>query len=166
MNKPERLFDCIAFQMSKFPKPDMLAAKEKGVWRKYSTSEISETVDILACGLSAIGVSGNDLTVEGQDKIAIISNNRPEWLITDLAVQKLGAILVPIYPTTSNHEIEFIFRDASVKYVFVSNAELFEKIRQVRPNIPSIKNVYTFDKIEGVDHWSSLLHCCNRCKKK
>ncbi len=165
MNKPERLFDCIAFQMSKFPKPDMLAAKEKGIWRKYSTSEISETVDILACGLSAIGVSGNDLTVEGQDKIAIISNNRPEWLITDLAVQKLGAILVPIYPTTSNHEIEFIFRDASVKYVFVSSTELFEKIRQVRPNIPSIKNVYTFDKIEGVDHWSSLLHAATDAKK-
>jgi len=165
MNKPERLFDCIAFQMEKFPKPDMLAAKEKGIWRKYSTSEISETVDILACGLSAIGVSGNDLTVEGQDKIAIISNNRPEWLITDLAVQKLGAVLVPIYPTTSNHEIEFIFRDASVKYVFVSSAELFEKIRQVRPGIPSIKNVYTFDKIEGVDHWSSLLHTATEAKK-
>ncbi len=125
MNKPERLFDCIAFQLEKFPKPDMLAAKEKGIWRKYSTREISETVDILACGLSAIGVSGNDLTVEGQDKIAIISNNRPEWLITDLAVQKLGAVLVPIYPTTSNHEIEFIFRDASVKYVFASSAELY-----------------------------------------
>ena len=165
MNKPERLFDCIAFQLEKFPKPDMLAAKEKGIWRKYSTSEISETVDILACGLSAIGVSGNDLTVEGQDKIAIISNNRPEWLITDLAVQKLGAILVPIYPTTSNHEIEFIFQDASVKYVFVSSAELFEKIRQVRPNIPSIKNVYTFDKIEGVDHWSSLLNAATDAKK-
>jgi len=165
MNKPERLFDCIAFQLEKFPKPDMLAAKEKGIWRKYSTSEISETVDILACGLSAIGVSGNDLTVEGQDKIAIISNNRPEWLITDLAVQKLGAVLVPIYPTTSNHEIEFIFRDASVKYVFVSSAELFEKIRQVRPGIPSIKNVYTFDKIEGVDHWSSLLHTATEAKK-
>ena len=64
MNKPERLFDCIAYQMEKFPKPDMLAAKEKGVWRKYSTKEISETVDDLACGLSNIGVSGNDMTVE------------------------------------------------------------------------------------------------------
>jgi long-chain acyl-CoA synthetase len=166
MNKPERLFDCIAYQLEKFPKPDMLAAKEKGVWRKYSTSEISEIVDILACGLSAIGVSGNDLTVERQDKIAIISNNRAEWLITDMAVQKLGAVLVPIYPTTSNHEIEFIFRDASVKYVFVSNRELYEKIQQVRPNIPSIKNVYTFDQLDGVDHWSSLLNAATGVKKQ
>jgi long-chain acyl-CoA synthetase len=157
MNKPERLFDCLSYQLEKFPKQDMFAAKEKGAWRKYSTSEISDIVNVLACGLSHIGVSGNDLTVEGQDKIAIVSNNRPEWLITDMAVQKLGAVLVPIYPTTSNHEIEFIFKDAAVKYVFVSGRELFEKIQLVRPNVPSIKNVYTFDKLEGVDHWSMLL---------
>src|SRR5579863_1086167 len=112
MNHPERLFDCIAYQLEKFPKPDMLAAKENGAWRTYSTWEVSQTVEALACGLQAIGVSGNDMTVEKQDKIAIISNNRPEWLITDLAVQKTGAILVPVYPTTSPQEIEFIFRDA------------------------------------------------------
>ena len=143
----------------------MLAAKEKGAWRKYSTREISDTVDALACGLSAIGVSGNDLTVDRQDKIAIISNNRPEWLITDMAIQKLGAVLVPIYPTTGNNEIEFIFRDASVKYVFVSNVELYEKIREVQPNIPSIQNIYTFDQIPGVDHWSSLLQPVSDTKK-
>ena len=103
MNKPERLFDCIANQLEKFPKPDMLAAKEKGNWRKYSTQEVSETVDALAIGLTDLGVSGHDFSVENQDKIALISYNRAEWLITDLAVQKTGAVLVPIYPTTSNH---------------------------------------------------------------
>ncbi len=87
------MFDCIAYQLEKFPKPDMLNAKENGAWRNYSTKEVSETVDSLACGLMALGVSGNDLTVERQDKIGIISNNRAEWLITDLAVQKLGAVL-------------------------------------------------------------------------
>jgi long-chain acyl-CoA synthetase len=156
MNKPERLFDCIAYQMEKFPKPDMLAAKEKGAWRKYSTQEVSDTVNALACGLSALGVSGNDFSVEQQDKIAIISGNRAEWLITDLAVQKLGAVLVPVYPTTSNHEIEFIFRDAGVKYVFVGSAELYAKIRDVRPAVPTIQNVFSFDQIAGVEHWSSL----------
>src|ERR1700676_745846 len=166
MNKPERLFDCIAYQMEKFPKPDMLAAKEKGVWRKYSTKEVAESVDALACGLSAIGVSGNDLTVDRQDKIGIISNNRAEWLITDMAVQKLGAVLVPVYPTTSNHEIEFIFRDSAVKYLFVSGAELYEKVQQVRPNIPSIQNIYTFDQIPGASHWSSLLQPVTDAKKQ
>jgi len=157
MNKPERLFDCIAYQLEKFPKEDMLAAKENGLWRKYSTREIAETVDALACGLLALGVSGNDLTVDRQDKIAIIANNRPEWLITDLAVQKLGAVLVPIYPTTGPTEVEFIFREAGVKYVFVSGPELYEKVRQVRPRVPSILNIYSFDAIPEVDHWTSLL---------
>jgi long-chain acyl-CoA synthetase len=166
MSKPERLFDCIAYQLEKFPKPDMLAAKENGVWRKYSTLEVSETVESLACGLSALGVSGNNLVVENQDKIAIISNNRAEWLITDMAVQRLGAVLVPIYPTTSNHEIAFIFQDAAVKYVFVSSPELFEKIQQVRPKVSSILNVYSFDQIEGVDHWSVLLHSSTESKKR
>jgi long-chain acyl-CoA synthetase len=166
MNKPERLFDCIAYQLEKFPKPDMLAAKEKGVWRTYSTKEVAETVEALACGLSAVGVSGNDLSVEKQDKIGIISGNRAEWLITDLAVQKLGAVLVPVYPTTSNHEIEFIFRDAGVKFIFVSNTQLYEKIQQVRSNIPSLQNIYTYDQLAGAEHWSSLLQPVSDSKKQ
>jgi long-chain acyl-CoA synthetase len=166
MNKPERLFDCIAHQLDKFPKPDMLATKEKGVWRKYSTKEVSETVDALAAGLLAIGVSGNDLTVDRQDKIGLISNNRAEWLMTDMAVQKLGAVLVPVYPTTSNHEIEFIFNDAAVKYVFVSGPELYAKIQSVLPNIPSIQKIYTFDHIEGASHWSLLLAAVTDEKKR
>jgi len=166
MNKPARLFDCIAYQLEKFPKEDMLAAKEKGVWRKYSTREVASTVETLACGLAAIGVSGNDLSIAQQDKIAIISGNRPEWLITDMAVQKLGAVLVPIYPTTSNTEIEFIFRDAEVKWVFVSSPELYEKINQVRPRVPSIRNIYSFDTIPGVDHWSALMQVPGEERKK
>jgi long-chain acyl-CoA synthetase len=166
MNKPERLFDCIAYQLEKFPKPDMLAAKVKADWRKYSSKEISDTVDALALGLSALGISGNDMSVDQQDKIAIISNNRPEWLITDMAVQKLGAVLVPVYPTTSNHEIEFIFKDAAVKYVFVSGSDHLEKIRQIRPQVPSIQNIYTFDPISGADHWSSLLQEMTEVKKR
>jgi len=166
MNKPERLFDCIDYQLEKFPKPDMLAAKENGIWRKYSTKEIADTVDALAIGLSDIGVSGNDLSVDHQDKIALVSYNRAEWLITDMAVQKLGAVLVPIYPTTSNSEIEFIFRDASVKYVFVSSAEFYDKIRHLKPNIPSIRDIYTYDHIEGAKHWSALLQPVTEQKKQ
>jgi long-chain acyl-CoA synthetase len=157
MTKPTRLFDCIAYQLDKFPKQDMLAAKEEGVWRKYSTQEIEQTVNRLAAGLLSLGVSGNDLSVEQQDKIGIIANNRAEWLTTDLAVQKLGAVLVPIYPTTNPLEIEFIFQDAGVKYVFVSSEELYLKILGIRAKVSSIKNIYTFDRIAGADHWSALL---------
>jgi long-chain acyl-CoA synthetase len=166
MNKPERLFDCIAYQLEKFPKPDMLTAKEKGNWRKYSTLEVSEMVDALASGLAGLGVSGNDFSVENQDKIALISFNRAEWLITDMAVQKLGAVLVPIYPTTSNHEIEFIFKDANVKFVFASTAELYAKVLQVKSSIPSIQNIFTFDEIPGAAHWSTLMLPLTEAKKQ
>ena len=151
------MFDCITFQLEKFPKNDMLAAKEAGNWRTYSTLEIRETVNRLTAGLLRLGVSGNDMTTEGRDKIAIISNNRPEWLITDMAVQQSGAILVPIYPTTSQGEIEFIFNDASVKYVFASSEELLEKIRSIQAKIPSLINIFTFNRVEGAEHWSTLL---------
>ncbi|MFI5125187.1 MAG: AMP-dependent synthetase/ligase, partial [Chitinophagales bacterium] len=157
MINPTRLFDCIAYQLEKFPKQDMLAAKENGVWHKYSTQEIGASVNRLAAGLLSLGVSGNDMTVENQDKIGIISNNRAEWLTTDLAVQKLGAVLVPIYPTTNPLEIEFIFQDAAVKYVFVSNDDLYRKIAAILPKVPSIKNIYSFDQIPGADHWSAVL---------
>ncbi|MBS1596820.1 MAG: long-chain fatty acid--CoA ligase [Bacteroidetes bacterium] len=157
MNAPTRLFDCIEFQLEKFPQEDMIAAKENGVWIKHSTKEIQEKVNQLTAGLLSLGVSGNDMTIDGRDKIAIISNNRSEWLITDMAVQQSGAILVPIYPTTNPNEIEFIFNDAGVKYVFVSSDELLQKIRGIQSNIPSLKNIYTFNKIEGADHWSKVL---------
>lgn len=161
MAQPQRLFDCIDYQLEKFPKEDMLAAKENGVWRKYSTAEIKKTSTQLTAGLLALGVSGNDMTTENRDKIAIISNNRPEWLITDLAVQQSGAILVPIYPTTNPLEIEFIFNDAAVKYVFVSSDELLQKIKGIQAKIPSLKDIYTFNHIDGARHWSELLNMAN-----
>ncbi|MBS1947413.1 MAG: long-chain fatty acid--CoA ligase [Bacteroidetes bacterium] len=157
MTEPKRLFDCIAYQLANFPKDDMLAAKENGNWRTYSTKEIHQAVNCLTAGLLQLGVSGNDMTTENRDKIAIIANNRPEWLIADMAVQQSGAILVPVYPTTSQNEIEFIFNDAAVKYVFVSSEDLLEKIKSIQHKVPSLKDIYTFNEIPNVNHWSKLL---------
>jgi long-chain acyl-CoA synthetase len=156
MNNPERLFDSVSYQLQKFAKPDMLAAKEKGVWRQYSTAEVLQTVNNFSAGLLQLGVSGNDFTVETADKIGIISNNRPEWLITDMAVQQIGAILVPVYPTTNPLELEFILKDAAVKYMFVSSKDLLDKIKSITANIPSLKNIFTFNEIEGAEHWSKI----------
>jgi long-chain acyl-CoA synthetase len=158
---PTRLFDCLSYQLEKFPKDDMLAAKENGVWKKYSSASIEHAVNCLTAGLLELGVSGHDMTTEKRDKIAIIANNRPEWLIVDMAVQQSGAILVPIYPTTNAHEIEFIFNDAQVKYVFVSNEELYNKIRDIEANIPSLTKIYSFDNISGVDHWEKIIALAN-----
>ena len=152
----KRLFDCLDHQLDHFPKKDMLAAKEKGVWTPYSTASVAATVDAVSAGLLSLGVSGHGFTPESSDKIAIMSSNRPEWVFTDLACQQIGAILVPLYPTTNPIEVEFILNDAAVGYVFVSNIELYEKVKSVASKVPSIKGIFTFDAIEGAVHWTSL----------
>ena len=135
----------------------MLVAKENGQWRKYSTQEVKDIVDKLSAGLIALGVSSNNMTVEGRDKIALISKNRSEWVFLDLAVQQIGAVLIPIYPTAIASDITFIFNDTSVKYVFVNEEELYHKVQEVLPDIPSVKDVFSFERINGVKHWSEIL---------
>lgn len=155
---PTRLFDCIDVQLARFPQEAMLAAKEEGgIWRKYSTAEVKELVDRLAAGLLHLGISGNDMSVEKRDKIALISNNRPEWMLLDLAVQKTGAVLVPIYPTLAANELEFVLNDAEVKLVFVSDKELYHKVQSVRDKVPSIKAVFTFDYLQPSLHWKEIM---------
>ncbi|HEX4957862.1 MAG TPA: long-chain fatty acid--CoA ligase [Lacibacter sp.] len=155
----KRLFDCIDIQLSQFPKEDMFAAKEEGgIWRKYSTKEVKETVDKLAAGLYHLGISAQDMSAERRDKIAIISNNRPEWLLLDLAVQKMGAVLVPIYPTLAAPELEFVLNDAAVKLVFVSDKDLFEKVQSVRSKTPTVQAVFTFDYLQPSLHWKDILN--------
>jgi long-chain acyl-CoA synthetase len=154
----KRLFDCIEHQLQHFPQEDMLAAKENGVWRKYSTQEIAKTVNQLSAGLLTLGLSGKDYTAEGSDKIAIISSNRPEWLTADLAAQQIGLIWVPVYPTTNPLELKFILNDASVQYMFASNQELYDKVMSIKAEVPCLKEVYTFDHIAGAKHWTSLLN--------
>lgn len=152
----KRLFDCLDHQLQHFPKQDMLAAKEKGEWVTYSTEAVAKIALQLSAGLLELGVSGNDLTAEGSDKIAILSNNRPEWVFTDLAAQQIGAILIPIYPTTNPLELEFILNDTATKYVFVSSKDLYDKVKDVIAKVPSVINIYSFDRIEGVPHWSEV----------
>ena len=150
--KPTRLFDCIAHQLENNPKEDMLATKVDGVWRKYSTAEVKETVDALSAGLLSLHLGANDNTLEGRDKIAVISNNRPEWLILDMAVQQIGAVLTPIYPTINVIELEYVLNDAEVKLIFVSDKLLYEKVQSIRQKCPTLKAVFTFDDIQEALH--------------
>ncbi len=157
MNENSRLFDYIDFQLNKFPKNDMFCGKENGQWINYSTATVKDTINKLSAGLMRLGVSGNDMTIENQDKIALISKNRPEWLMLDLACQQIGAALCPIYPTTNVSELEFIFNDATVKYVFVSGQEILDKVNIIRGKVPSLIDVYSLDELPGVTFWKSLL---------
>lgn len=156
MEKVARLFDCMEIQ-AREPRTDLLNAKENGVWRAYSTQETHTLIYQLAMALLDMGVSGGDGTTEGRDKIGLISNGRPEWLITDLAVQQTGAILVPLYPNSNPKELEQILNEAEVKYLFISNQELYDKVNAVCANIPSLKAIYTFDHLDNCPNWTVLL---------
>ena len=158
MNEHSRIFDFMYYQQEHFPKADMFAAKINNVWEPISTDEAVVLVNKLSVGLLKIGVGGNDLTVEKQDKIALISRNRPEWLMLDLACQQIGAILCPIYPTTNVNELEFIFNDAEIKIAFVSGEEILQKVNDIRPRVSSLIDVYDFDISPAVKFWKDLLN--------
>ena len=156
MNEQSRLFDFLYYQLQNFPKADMFAAKSKGVWHTMSTEDVMLAVNKLSAGLLKLGLSGNDMSVEKQDKIALISRNRPEWLILDLACQQIGVLLCPIYPTTNINELEFIFNDAEVKLAFVSGEEILYKVNDVKGRVSSLQNIYSFDEVQGENFWKEI----------
>ncbi len=145
-----RLFDFIFYQLEHFPKKDCLAAKIDGQWERTSTQQAIDTANALSAGLLKLGVKPGD-------KVAIIANNRPEWVITDIAILQIGAINVPIYPTISEADYAFIFNDAEVKVAFVSDADLFSKVSNIKANVPSLEAIFTFDQVAGANHWRKIL---------
>lgn len=156
MKAPTRLFDCLNIHIKDAPSRIMLAGKEEGVWREYTTVEVAEKVDKLSAGLLYAGISPNDFSAEGRDKIGIIARNCPEWVILDLAVQKVGAILIPVYPTVSDTDLEYILKESGVKMIFVYDESLYHKILGVQPNLPDLKEIISFKRIEGVKNWEEM----------
>ena len=157
MSQATRLFDCLAINVRENPLEDMLAAKEGGQWKKYSTAAVKEMVDKLSAGLLSIGVGCGDMSPEGRDKVAILSKNRPEWIMLDLAVQQIGAILTPLYPTINVNELEFVLNDAQAKVVFVNDQDLYLKVLSLKDRLPQLKFIYTFEHVANAAHWKELL---------
>ncbi len=144
-----RLFDLLYRQLNRFPKDDALAYKQNGQWIRYSTAEFAAIVNRLSIGLRKAGI-------EKGDKIAIISPNRPEWNFADFAMQQLGAISIPMYPTITEQDYRYIFEDAGVKLIFVADKELLEKVRNATEGMPGITGIFTFDHIPEAAHWSTI----------
>jgi long-chain acyl-CoA synthetase len=158
MTEPRRLFDCLQYHLDREPLEDMLAAKESGKWRKYNTQEVKEIVDKLSAGLMNLGIGCGDMTVEGRDKVAILCKNRPEWIMLDLAVQQIGAVLTPVYPTINVNELEFVLKDAQVKMAFVNDEELYLKVLSLKEKLPSLKDIYTFEHVANAKHWKEVIN--------
>jgi long-chain acyl-CoA synthetase len=146
-----RLFDLLPHYKRNFePKDDVLAAKENGEWVKYDIDTYIEIVNNISHGFIKLGV-------EPGDKIATISNNRPEWNFLDMAISRIGAIHVPIYPTISEADYQYILNHSEVKYVFVAGQELLRKIKHILPEVESLQGLYTFKHIDDVKHLDELI---------
>lgn len=157
MEQPKRLFDCLAYQLEHFPLDDMLSAKEHGHWKKYSTSDVQDHVLRISASLLAQGISNGDGTTEGRDKVAILSQNCPEWMMVDMAIQQIGAVSVPVYPTINNSELQFILSDAAVKLIFVGDDTLYRKVLSIQDALPDLQAIYAFKPVAGAPHWTALL---------
>ncbi len=145
-----RLFDIPYYQLENYPKPDMFSVKENGKWRSYSTQE---SIDIIRKVSLALIESG----INKDDKIGIVSNNRPEWNFIDLGILQSGAINVPVYPTITSEDYKYIFNDAEVRICFVSDKDLYDKVNAIKSEVNSLMEIYTFEKVEGAKHWTEFL---------
>jgi long-chain acyl-CoA synthetase len=150
MNENYRLFDLLTHLKEIMPlKEDALAAKENGTWRKYSTQEYIDAVNYLSYAFI-------DLGIKTGDKIGLISNNRPEWNFVDHACLQTGSINVPLYPTISDNDLKFVVGDAQVQYFFVSNQEMYHKVKLACDG-STVKEIFTFSKVEGARSIQDLI---------
>ena len=151
MNNITRLFDFPYYQLEKYNLKDALVTKYEGQWIKTSTQEYLDKANAISRGLLRLGVNRND-------KIAIISsNNRTEWHITDIGVLQTGAQTVPMYPTISAEDYEYILNHSESQYVFVSDLEVYEKLQSIKANVPLLKDVFSYNDIAGCKSWKEIL---------
>ncbi|RYJ40949.1 AMP-dependent synthetase/ligase [Flavobacterium anhuiense] len=146
-----RLFDFPYYQQETYNLPVALATKKNGVWEKTSSEEYIAKANAISRALLRMGV-------QKDDKIALISsNNRTEWNIMDIGILQTGAQNVPIYPTIAEEDYEYILNHSGSIYCFVSDEEVLQKVNAIKANVPTLKEVYSFNEIPGCKHWSDLL---------
>jgi long-chain acyl-CoA synthetase len=147
-----RIFEILDYQIANYPLEDCLSRREdKKNWTRYSSAQVKSYSDQVSRGLLKLGL-------QPQDTVAIISTtNRPEWQFIDRGCLQAGVVNIPIYPTISPNEYEYILNHAEVKYIFLSDKMLYKKIRQVQDKVPSLLGIYSFDPVEGIPSWKEML---------
>lgn len=146
-----RLFDFPYYQLEHYNIPDALVTKYNGVWVKTSTEEYVAKANAISRALLRMGI-------QKDDKIALISsNNRTEWNVMDIGILQIGAQNIPIYPTISETDYEYILNHSGSIYCFVSDTEVLRKVNLIKHNLPNLKEVFSFDEIESCKNWKELL---------
>jgi long-chain acyl-CoA synthetase len=147
----KRLFDALYYQRDNYPQDISFSSVRNGEWVSYSTEDMIRLGNQVSMGLLKLGVRPGD-------KIAtIVKENRPEWNICDFGMSQIGVINVPIYPTISPGEYEYIFNDAGIKACIVENRELFAKVEAIRNNVATLEGVFSFEDSPGCDNWQKIL---------
>lgn len=149
MENITRVIDIFNHQLTHANLEVALAQKMDGKWITHSTADFKRHVDALSLGMLELGIQPGD-------KVAIISFNRPEWNFVDFAVQQIGAISVPMYPTITVEDYQYIFEDAGVRLVFVQNQELAHKVKVATESLKPMLGVYTFDNVQDTPHWTEV----------
>ena len=144
-----RLFDVPYHQLKNFPQENMFNTKVNGEWQALSTMDFLDRSMRLSKALIHMGISSGD-------RVAVASTNRYEWNVLDIAVQQVGAVLVPLYPTISAKDYAYILNDCSAAYMFVGNQEIADKITEVKHQLTTLKEVYAFDELNEVSSWNTL----------
>ena len=145
-----RTFDILDLHAQQHKKEDALAAKVDGTWQKISSELYHRRATLVSYALLALGLKKGD-------RIAVITDNRPEWNYMDMGASQAGIVTVPIYPTIAAEEYEYILKDAEPRLLFLADEGLLKKIKPVLGGVSSIEAFYTFNKIEGERHWEELL---------
>ncbi len=151
MQKVTRLFDIPYYQLEQYNLDKSLITKKNGEWIATSTKEYIEKANAISRGLLRMGIQPND-------KIAVISlTNRTEWNIMDIGILQLGAQNVPIYPTISEEEYEYVLNHSEAKYCFISCKEVLTKVNKIKGNVKSLQGIFCFDEISECPNWREVL---------
>ncbi|MCH4822875.1 AMP-dependent synthetase/ligase [Gramella lutea] len=150
MNDIKRLFDFPYYQLENFPLDEAFATKYGNEWKTLSTQQYIDKANTVSRGLLRLGIKPNE-------KIAVISTtNRTEWNVMDIGILQLGAQNVPIYPTISEEDYEYVLNHSGATYCFVSDQEVLDKVNNIKATT-QLKEVYSFDEIENCKNWKEIL---------
>ncbi len=147
----KRLFDVLHYQKQTHPQQVSIASMKDGDWWKISTDELIESSNKMSLGLLKLGIKPGD-------KVAVVTTtNRIEWNICDQGIGQIGGINVPLYPTISETDYEYILNHAEAKICIVSDAKLYEKVKNLKGKVSCLQEIYTFDTIEGALNYSEIM---------